>query len=144
MMRRHFNLVSQYLIGLLFGFGLILSGMSNPQKVLDFLDITGQWDPSLLFVMGGAVIVGLAGFYLVTRRTEAFFSGALHLPKRKEITRPLVLGSLIFGVGWGIAGFCPGPVLVAMGSGSFKAFVFVIFMLLGMAFCNRFCTAHKQ
>lgn len=143
-MRRHFNLFSQYLIGLLFGFGLILSGMSNPQKVLNFLDITGLWDPSLMFVMGGAVIVGLAGFYLVTKRSEAFFSGALHLPKRKDITRPLVLGSLIFGVGWGIAGFCPGPAIVTLGSGHLKALVFVIFMLLGMSICNRCCTGHKQ
>ena len=143
-MKKHFSLISQYLIGLLFGLGLILSGMSNPKKVLNFLDITGSWDPSLLFVMGGAVLVGLAGFYLVTKRSEAFFSGAFHLPHRKDITKPLVLGSLIFGVGWGIAGFCPGPALVSLGSGQFKALVFVIFMLIGMSFCNRFCTGHKH
>ena len=143
-MRRHFNLYSQYFIGVLFGFGLIISGMSNPQEILNFLDITGNWDPSLMFVMGGAVVVGLGGFYLASKRTEAFFGGALHIPSRRDITRPLVIGSLIFGAGWGIAGFCPGPAIVALGAGHLKALVFVLAMLAGMALCNRFVTGHKQ
>ena len=143
-MRRHFNLYSQYFIGVLFGFGLIISGMSNPQKILNFLDITGNWDPSLIFVMGGAVVVGLGGFYLAPKRTEAFFGGALHIPSRRDITRPLVIGSLIFGAGWGIAGLCPGPAIVALGAGHMKALVFVLAMLAGMALCNRFVTGHKQ
>ena len=143
-MRRHFNLYSQYFIGVLFGFGLIISGMSNPQKILNFLDITGNWDPSLMFVMGGAVIVGLGGFYLASKRTEAFFGGALHIPSRRDISRPLVIGGLIFGAGWGIAGFCPGPAIVALGAGHMKALVFVLAMLVGMALCNRFVTGHKQ
>lgn len=143
-MRRHFNLYSQYFIGVLFGFGLIISGMSNPQKILNFLDITGNWDPSLMFVMGGAVVVGLGGFYLASKRTEAFFGGALHIPSRRDITRPLVIGSLIFGAGWGIAGLCPGPAIVALGAGHMKALVFVLAMLAGMALCNRFVTGHKQ
>ena len=143
-MRRHFNLYSQYFIGVLFGFGLIISGMSNPQKILNFLDITGNWDPSLIFVMGGAVVVGLGGFYLASKRTEAFFGGALHIPSRRDITRPLVIGSLIFGAGWGIAGLCPGPAIVALGAGHMKALVFVLAMLAGMALCNRFVTGHKQ
>lgn len=142
-MRKHFNLFSQYLIGVLFGLGLLVSGMSNPQKILNFLDITGNWDPSLLFVMGGAVLVGLAGFYLIKKRSEAFFGGAFQLPTRRDISKPLVIGSLIFGAGWGIAGFCPGPALVALGAGHIKALVFVIAMLLGMFICNRFFTAHK-
>ena len=137
-MKKHFSLFSQYLIGVLFGFGLLISGMSNPQKVLSFLDISGKWDPSLLFVMGGAVLVGLAGFYLVSKRSEAFFGGALHIPTRRDISRPLIIGSLVFGAGWGIAGFCPGPAIVALGSGHLKALVFVIAMLVGMAFCQRF------
>ena len=143
-MKRYFNLYSQYFIGVLFGFGLIISGMSNPQKILNFLDITGNWDPSLIFVMGGAVVVGLGGFYLASKRTEAFFGGALHIPSRRDISRPLVIGSLIFGAGWGIAGFCPGPAIVALGAGHLKALVFVLAMLAGMALCNRFVTGHKQ
>lgn len=131
-MRKHFSLISQYLIGVLFGLGLLVSGMSNPQKVLNFLDITGSWDPSLIFVMGGAVIVGLGGFFLASKRTEAFFGGVFQVPTNRDITRPLVLGSIIFGVGWGIAGFCPGPAIVAVGAGHLKAIVFVIAMLAGM------------
>ena len=142
-MRKHFSLISQYLIGVMFGFGLIISGMTNPQKILNFLDITGSWDPSLIFVMGGAVLVGLGGFYLVTKRSEAFFGGALHIPKRRDITMPLIIGSVMFGVGWGIAGLCPGPAIVSLGSGQIKALVFVLAMLAGMAICDRFFTGHK-
>ena len=143
-MKKHFSLISQYAIGILFGWGLIISGMSNPQKILSFLDIAGLWDPSLLFVMGGAVLVGLAGFYLAGKRSEAFFGGALHIPTRRDISNPLVIGSFIFGAGWGIAGFCPGPALVALGAGHVKAFVFVIAMLVGMLICERFFTAHRK
>lgn len=143
-MRKHFNLYSQYLIGVLFGFGLIISGMSNPKKVLAFLDITGDWDPSLMFVMGGAVIVGLGGFYLASKRTEAFFGGALHVPTRRDISKPLVIGSLIFGLGWGIAGFCPGPAIVAIGAGQLKALVFVLAMIVGMIVCRRFLSTPKH
>jgi uncharacterized membrane protein YedE/YeeE len=143
-MRKHFGLLSQYAIGVLFGWGLIISGMSNPQKVLGFLDITGLWDPSLIFVMLGAILVGLAGFYIVSKRTEAFFGGALHIPTRRDISKPLLIGSFIFGIGWGIAGICPGPALVAFGAGYLKAFVFIIAMLAGMRVCERFFTAHKQ
>ena len=143
-MKKHFGLLSQYLIGVLFGWGLIISGMSNPQKILGFLDLAGSWDPSLMFVMAGAVLVGLAGFYVVSKRTEAFFGGALHIPKRRDITKPLIIGSLIFGAGWGIAGFCPGPAIVSLGAGNMKALVFVLTMLAGMAICNRFFTGHKQ
>lgn len=143
-MKKHFGLLSQYLIGLIFGFGLMISGMSNPQKILNFLDITGNWDPSLLFVMGGAVLVGLAGFYLASMRSETYFGGALHIPTRRDISKPLIIGSLIFGAGWGIAGFCPGPAIVALGSGHLKALVFVIAMLAGMTICERFFTGHKN
>ncbi len=97
-----------------------------------------------MFVMGGAILVGLGGFYLVSKRTEAFFGGALHIPTRRDITKPLVIGGLIFGAGWGIAGFCPGPALVALGAGHLKALVFVLAMLVGMELCNRFFTGHKK
>ena len=143
-MKRHFGLLSQYLIGVLFGVGLIISGMSNPQKILGFLDLAGMWDPSLIFVMAGAVIVGLGGFYVVSKRTEAFFGGALHIPQRRDISKPLIIGSLIFGAGWGMAGFCPGPAIVALGAGHLKALVFVLAMLAGMALCDRFFGAHKH
>ena len=143
-MKKHFGLFSQYAIGVLFGWGLIISGMSNPEKILGFLDLTGLWDPSLIFVMLGAVIVGIAGFYVASKRTEAFFGGALHIPARRDITKPLIIGSLIFGAGWGIAGFCPGPALVALGAGHLKALVFVVAMLVGMEISARFFSAHKK
>lgn len=143
-MKKHFGLFSQYAIGVLFGWGLIISGMSNPQKVLGFLDITGLWDPSLIFVMLGAVLVGLGGFYVANKRSEALFGGVLYIPTRRDITKPLIIGSLIFGAGWGIAGFCPGPALVALGAGHLKALVFVIAMLAGMEICERFFSAHKN
>ncbi len=143
-MKRHFGLFSQFAIGVLFGWGLIISGMSNPQKILGFLDLAGNWDPSLAFVMLGAIFVGLGGFYIVSKRSEAFFGGALHIPTRRDITKPLIIGSLIFGAGWGIAGFCPGPALVALGAGHLKALVFVIAMLVGMEICERFFTGHKS
>jgi uncharacterized membrane protein YedE/YeeE len=143
-MKKHFGLVSQFAIGVLFGWGLIISGMSNPQKVLGFLDLAGNWDPSLAFVMLGAVLVGLVGFYIVSKRSQAFFGGALHIPTRRDITRPLIIGSLIFGAGWGIAGFCPGPALVALGAGHLKALVFVVAMLAGMEICERFFTGHRK
>jgi uncharacterized protein len=143
-MRKHFGLFSQYAIGVLFGWGLIISGMSNPHKVLGFLDIAGLWDPSLIFVMLGAILVGLGGFYVVSKRTEAFFGGALHIPTRRDISRPLVIGSFIFGIGWGIAGICPGPAIVSFGAGYIKSFVFIIAMLAGMRICETFFTAHKQ
>ncbi len=143
-MKKHFGLMSQFCIGVLFGWGLIISGMTNPQKILGFLDLAGQWDPSLIFVMVGAVIVGLAGFYVVSKRTETFFGGAFHVPTRRDITKPLVIGSLIFGAGWGIAGFCPGPAIVALGAGHLKAFAFLAAMLVGIEICERFFSGHKK
>ena len=143
-MKKHFGLLSQFALGVLCGWGLIISGMSNPQKVLGFLDLAGLWDPSLIFVMAGAILVGLAGFYVVSKRSEAFFGGTLQIPTRRDISRPLVVGSFIFGIGWGVAGICPGPALVALGAGYSKAFVFVIAMLVGMRVCEKFFTAHKQ
>jgi hypothetical protein len=143
-LKDHFSLFSQYAIGVLFGLGLIISGMSNPQKILGFLDLAGNWDPSLLFVMLGAILVGLAGFYVLSKRTETFFGGAIDIPTRRDITKPLMIGSLIFGAGWGIAGFCPGPALVALGAGHLKALVFVIAMLVGMEISDRFFTGQKM
>lgn len=124
--------VFEFFAGLLFGLGLILSGMTNPAKVLGFLDLFGNWDPSLAFVMGGAIAVGIFAFSLAKKRTTNFFGGALHLPKSTDINKRLVIGSLLFGAGWGLAGFCPGPVLVSMAAGHEKALVFVAAMIIGM------------
>jgi uncharacterized membrane protein YedE/YeeE len=124
--------LTEFAVGLLFGLGLIVSGMTDPGKVLGFLDLFGAWDPSLAFVMGGAVLVGLGAFAVAKRRTTSFLGGAMHLPQRRDIDRRLVVGSLTFGVGWGLAGFCPGPALVSLGALQPKALVFVLAMLAGM------------
>ena len=120
------------LAGLVFGLGLILSGMANPAKVLGFLDLAGPWDPSLALVMAGAIAVGLMAFFVARNRTASFLGAEMKLPAARHVDRRLVVGSLLFGVGWGIAGFCPGPGLVALGMGEVKAAAFVAAMLLGM------------
>jgi uncharacterized protein len=127
------NRLIEFLIGLLFGIGLIISGMTDPGKVIGFLDLAGAWDPSLALVMGGAIAVGVVAFAIARKRTTTFLGGAMHLPKQREIDAPLVIGSLVFGVGWGIAGFCPGPALVAAGAGYPQALVFVAAMIAGMS-----------
>ena len=124
--------LTSFLAGLVFGLGLILSGMANPAKVLGFLDLAGPWDPSLALVMAGAIAVGLAAFALAGRRKVSLLGEAMRLPTARQIDRRLVLGSVLFGVGWGVAGFCPGPALVALGMGEAKAAVFVLAMVAGM------------
>lgn len=124
--------ISEFLVGLMFGIGLILSGMTDPGKVICFLDIFGAWDPSLALVMAGAIGVGFFAFALAKKRTINYFGGALHLPKSTQIDKPLVMGAVFFGAGWGLAGFCPGPGIVSMAAGQPKAAVFVVFMLAGM------------
>lgn len=118
--------------GLIFGWGLILAGMANPEKVLAFLDIAGAWDPSLALVMAGAIVVGSVAFAMARRRDRSYLGLLMNLPTSRAIDRRLVLGSLTFGIGWGMAGICPGPALVLLGSGSVKGTVFVAAMLLGM------------
>jgi uncharacterized membrane protein YedE/YeeE len=125
--------VVEFVVGLMFGLGLLLSGMTDPGKVLGFLDIAGNWDPSLAFVMGGAITVAFFAFALARRRTTAFLGGAMHLPGTAPIDRRLLIGSLVFGVGWGLAGFCPGPAVVAAGAGLTEALVFTLAMIAGMA-----------
>jgi uncharacterized membrane protein YedE/YeeE len=126
------NAIAGFAAGLVFGLGLILSGMSDPGKVKGFLDLAGAWDPSLAFVMAGAILVGFFAFRFAGRRAQSLFGGAMRLPTGSDIDRPLVLGSVVFGIGWGLAGFCPGPALVAFGAGIDAAAVFVAAMLLGM------------
>ncbi|WP_027213422.1 YeeE/YedE family protein [Burkholderia sp. WSM2232] len=121
------------LSGLLFGVGLMISGMANPAKVLGFLDLAGKWDPSLAFVMGGALAVGVVAFWLARRRTKSLLGLPMQIPASSAVSPRLIVGSALFGIGWGLAGFCPGPALVALGAGCPKAWVFVAAMLGGMA-----------
>ena len=127
------TLLVSLLTGLVFGIGLIVSGMADPAKVLGFLDLAGGWDPSLAFVMVGAIGVGGVAFAMARRRTVSLLGAEMKLPTARRIDRRLVAGSVVFGIGWGVAGFCPGPGLVALGMGEIKAAVFVAAMLLGMA-----------
>ena len=126
------NALLAFAAGLVFGIGLILSGMTDPGKVIGFLDVTGNWDPSLAFVMGGAILIGFFAFQLARKRARTFLGGAMHLPQRRDIDKRLVGGSLLFGIGWGLAGFCPGPALVSFASGVHEAAIFVAAMLGGM------------
>ncbi|WP_269933467.1 DUF6691 family protein [Aminobacter sp. HY435] len=119
-------------LGLLFGIGLVISGMSDPAKVLNFLDLFGTWDPSLAFVMGGAVITAFFGYRLVLRQPKPVAGTSFHLPASTPIDRRILLGSAIFGIGWGVGGFCPGPALTAVTLGSSGAYVFLPMMFLGM------------
>jgi uncharacterized protein len=121
------------LAGLVFGLGLIVSGMANPAKIHGFLDLAGRWDPSLAFVMTGAIAVGVIAFAMANKRTVSLIGAEMKLPAARHIDRRLVVGSALFGIGWGVAGFCPGPGLVALGMGEAKAVVFVAAMLAGMA-----------
>lgn len=132
--------LASLLAGLVFGLGLILSGMANPAKVLGFLDLAGAWDPSLVFVMGGAIAVGGVAFFVAHKRVVSLLGSTMRLPTSRDIDRRLVGGSLLFGIGWGIAGFCPGPGLVALGMGELKALVFVAAMLVGMGIWELFET----
>ncbi len=126
------NRITEFLVGLLFGTGLILSGMTDPGKVLGFLDVTGSWDPSLALVMGGAILVAIFAFAVARKRTTSFLGGTMHLPTARDIDKRLLIGGLVFGAGWGLAGFCPGPAIVSLGAGQPKAAAFVLAMLAGM------------
>jgi len=120
------------LAGVIFGIGLLFSGMANPAKVLGFLDLAGAWDPSLAMVMAGAIAVGLGGFTYARRRTVTLLDLPMQLPTANEIDKKLIIGSAIFGIGWGLAGICPGPALVTLAMGIPQAMAFVVAMLVGM------------
>jgi len=127
----------EFCAGLIFGLGLLLSGMTDPSKVQAFLDLAGQWDPSLAFVMGGGVLMAMLGFGIAKRKNKSLSGQVFHWPELRHVDRALILGSLIFGIGWGLAGFCPGPALVSMASGEVKAVVFVLAMLSGIVWFDR-------
>lgn len=127
------TLVIAFVSGILFGIGLLIAGMTDPSKVLNFLDVAGTWDPSLAFVMGAALCITVPGFYFAKKRGITFFGEVLQLPTKSDIDPALIAGSALFGLGWGLVGFCPGPALVALGNGADLAIIFFISMLAGMA-----------
>jgi uncharacterized protein len=127
-MREFLSLIA----GLLFGVGLVVSGMSNPGKVLNFLDIAGRWDPSLMFVMAGAVAVSFVGFRMIRRMSSPLTGGTFHWPTATDIDAPLVIGAVAFGLGWGLSGFCPGPALTAVSTFAPGALVFIGTMIVGL------------
>lgn len=126
------RLLTAFAVGALFGLGILISGMANPAKVLNFFDIAGTWDPSLAFVMGGALMVAIPGYLLVLRRPKPAFEPVFQVPETKRIDVRLIGGSAVFGVGWGIAGFCPGGALPALGTGIAEVFLFVGAMVAGL------------
>lgn len=126
------HLILVYLIGLIFGLGISISGMANPAKVINFFDVAGSWDPSLAFVMGGALAVAFIGYRLVLGRQKPVFEGKFQLPTATKLDARLLGGSAVFGVGWGIAGFCPGGALPALGTGKSEVLIFAAAMLAGI------------
>jgi len=127
------NALASLFAGLLFGIGLVISGMTNPAKIIGFLDVTGKWDPSLGFVMAGALLVGTVAFRFANKRQRAMLGNPMNIPTKRDIDRRLVLGNLTFGIGWGLAGYCPGPAVASLASGGAKPWLFFIAMLAGMA-----------
>ncbi|MFC0132830.1 transporter [Massilia eurypsychrophila] len=126
------HIIMALVVGLVFGLGLIVSGMTDPSKVIGFLDLAGRWDPSLGFVMGGAILVGLIAFRFAAGRDKSLLGDVMRLPNATHIDRRLVLGGIAFGAGWGLAGFCPGPALASLASGGSKPLIFVAAMIVGM------------
>ncbi|ANI30033.1 membrane protein [Yersinia entomophaga] len=141
-MKQFFSLLA----GLIFGLGLIVAGMANPAKVLGFLDISGLWDPSLGLVMAGAILVGTLAFFLTRKRSVSLLGLPMQLPTATQIDRRLIGGSLLFGVGWGLAGICPGPALVLVGAGVGKGMIFALAMVVGMMIFSltERVRAHRQ
>ncbi|MDO9049416.1 MAG: YeeE/YedE family protein [Methylobacter sp.] len=125
--------INAFFVGLLFGLGLIISGMTDPSKIIAFLDLAGDWDPSLIFVMGGAILIGAVAFTIAKKRQRSLLGAPMQLPSETELDKGLLIGSLVFGIGWGLSGFCPGPAVVSAASGQPKAWIFVASMLSGMA-----------
>ncbi|MEC8376695.1 MAG: YeeE/YedE family protein [Pseudomonadota bacterium] len=135
-------IIASLLSGLLFGFGLIVSGMSNPARVLNFLDFSANWDATLAFVMGGAIAIAAPGIFWVRKRNKPLFADSFDIPTSKVIDSKLITGSAMFGIGWGISGFCPGPAVVAIASLQSDVLLFVGAMVMGML-AQHFVTAKK-
>lgn len=131
------TVLASFAAGAIFGLGLVISGMANPAKVLGFLDLAGNWDPTLAFVMGGAILVAFPAFQLAKRREKPLLAEKWSLPERSDIDPRLLAGAALFGIGWGLAGFCPGPALAAIGIVPVEALIFVASMIAG-ALAYRF------
>ena len=138
------RLISAWAIGLIFGLGISLSGMANPAKVLNFFDIAGSWDPSLAFVMGGALATTFLGYRLIFRRPAPVLDVKFHLPTATALDARLIGGSAVFGIGWGISGFCPGGALPALGTGAADVFAFVAALVAGILIANALKSAQSQ
>ncbi len=138
------KLVTSLLSGVLFGLGLILSGMTDPSKVIGFLDLAGSWDPSLALVMGGAIAVGLVAFQLARQRKRSLLGEPMQLPSGTRIDQRLVIGALLFGVGWGLAGYCPGPALASVATGASEPIIFVLAMFAGMVLVEAIAWARSR
>lgn len=127
------KLLAAFVVGLIFGVGLLISGMTQPGKVLGFLDLFGRWDPSLIFVMGAALVVAAIGFAVAGKRGASLLGDPLSLPEKTKIDPRLLAGALVFGIGWGLAGVCPGPAIVNLGFATAPAIIFFVAMIAGMA-----------
>ncbi len=138
------RIIASYLIGIVFGVGIAISGMANPAKVLNFFDIAGTWDPSLIFVMGGAVVVTFVGYKLVFGRSAPLLEEKFHLSSLRNMDRNLIGGSAVFGIGWGIAGFCPGGALPALGTGRWEVFLFAAALIAGIFLARFFQSVRKS
>lgn len=138
------RLFSAYLIGIIFGVGISISGMANPAKVLNFFDIAGTWDPSLAFVMGGALVVTFIGYRFVLKRPTPFAANSFQIPTGRAIDARLIGGSALFGIGWGIAGFCPGGALPALGTGVTQVFIFVAALIAGILIARALLTPRNR
>jgi len=132
--------LSSFVVGIIFGLGLAVSEMINPARVIGFLDIAGRWDPTLMFVMGGALAITLPAFAFILPRARPLLDGEFFLPTKRDIDRPLILGSALFGVGWGLSGFCPGPALAGLASGAPGVMLFVVAMIAGQWLAGRFAS----
>ena len=124
--------ISAFVAGLIFAVGLVVAQMTQPDKVIAFLDLAGNWDPSLAFVMVGGIGFHAVAFRLITRRSSPILGASFHVPTRKDVDRPLIVGAILFGIGWGLAGFCPGPAITSIASVASEVGVFVVAMLAGM------------
>ena len=131
-----FKILSALVAGVVFGVGLALSQMVNPNKVINFLDITGQWDPSLMFVLGGAVLTTTVAYRFIFSKNKPVFDNDFQLPTLLKIDRQLLIGAVLFGAGWGVIGYCPGPVVASLGFGFEEPLIVVISMLAGMLLCR--------
>ncbi|WP_153111600.1 DUF6691 family protein [Propionivibrio limicola] len=138
------NILISFAVGLIFGLGLIVSGMSDPAKVLAFLDLAGRWDPSLMMVMAGAIGLGFFAFRFGRLRKTSLLGRPMQIPTLRNIDKRLVAGSALFGIGWGIAGICPGPALVLVGSGASKGVIFTLALIAGMSLFELTLKQHRQ